>query len=143
VAKKGLLDVSPGAEAAQFAAGGDDAMTRNEKRHRIAPACLPNRPNCAGPSEPGGNLSIGRHLTGGNLTKAGPHSELEGSSLEIDGMIEGPKLAGEVSLEGGNGRDQGAAIFPELNGAVTFVEVSECAAERLPPEKLATADPLL
>jgi hypothetical protein len=143
VAKKGFLDVNPGAEPAQFAAGGDDAMTRNEERHRIAPACLPNRPNCPGPSQPAGNLSIGSHLTGGNLTKPGPNSELEGRSLKVHGIIEGPELAGEVSLEGGNGRGQGAAIFPELNRAVTFVELSECAAELLPPEKLAAADPPL
>ena len=107
-----------GGEAAQLAPGSDNAMTRNEERHRIAPARLTHRPSCPRPPEPGGNLSIGSHSTGRNLTKAGPHSELEGSSLEVDRMIEGAELTGEVSLERGNGRGQGAAVFLELNGSV-------------------------
>jgi hypothetical protein len=109
----------------------------------VAPARLTHRPSCLGPSEPDGNLSVGSHSTGRNPTKAGPHFELEGSSLEVDRMIEGGKVTGEVSLQPFNSRGQRATAFPELNLAMTVVDVSEYLAEFLPAEKLAAADPLL
>jgi len=143
VAKKGLLDIHSGGEAAKLAAGSDNAMTRDEERDRITSACLPDRPSCLGPSEPGGDFPVGGYVTRGNLPKASPDLELKGSSLKVHRMIERAKLTGEVSLESGSGRGQGAAIFPELKGAMIFVEVSKRAADLLALEKLAAADPLL
>jgi hypothetical protein len=143
MAKKGLFDMDSGGEAAKLAPGGDHAMTGDEERHRIAPAGLPHRPSRPGPSHPGGDFPVGGYLTGGDLPKASPDLELKGSSLEVHRMIEGAQLAGEVSLESGSGCSQGAAIFPELNGAMMLVEVSERPVELLPLEKLAAADPFL
>jgi len=143
VAKKGFLEMGPGGEAPQLAPGSDNAMTRNEERHRIVPARLTHRPSCPRPPEPSGDLPIGGRSTGGNLPKASPDLELKGRSLQVDRMIEGAELAGEVSIESGNGRGQGAAIFLDLDWAVMLVKVSECAARLLAFEKLATAEPVL
>jgi hypothetical protein len=142
VAKKGLFEGHSGGEAAELASGSNNSMTGNEKRHRIAPARLTHRPSCLGPSEPSGNLSIGNHSTGRNLPKASPDLELKGTSLEMDRMIEGVKGTREVLLQRANSRGQGATAFPELNRAMTVVEVSEYLAEFLSAEKLAAADPL-
>ena len=132
-----------GGKAAKLAPGSDNAMTRDEERHRITAASLPHRPSRPGPSEPGGDVPVGGYLTGGNLQKASPDLELKGSSLDVHRMVEGAKLTGEVSPESRNGRGQGTTIFPELNGAMMVVDVSESPAELLPLKKLAGADPLL
>lgn len=132
-----------GGEAAKLAPGSDNAMTRDEERHRITPASLPHRPSRPGPSEPGGDVPVGGYLTGGNLPKASRDLELKGSSLDVHRMVEGAELTGEVSLESRNGRGQGAIIFPELNGAMMVVDVSERPVELLPLKKLAAADSLL
>jgi hypothetical protein len=81
-------------------------------------------------------------VTGRNLPKASPDLELKGSSLEVHRMIEGAKLTGEVSLQRGNSRGQRATAFPEANGAMKVVEVSEYLVEFLRPEELAATDPL-
>lgn len=143
VAKKSFLDMAAGGEAPQLAPGSDNAMTRNEERHRIAAASLTHRPSCPRHPEPSGDLPIGGCLTGANLPKASPDPELKRCSLQVHRMIEGAKLAGEVSLEGENGRGHWAAIFLYVGRAVMLVKVSEYAGKLLSPEELATAEPLL
>jgi hypothetical protein len=142
VAKKGLFYMDSGAEAAKLAPGGDNSMTGNEERHQIAPARLTNRASCPRPPKPSGDLPISGYVTGRNLPKASPDLELKGSSLEVHRMIEGAKLTGEVSLQRGNSRGQRATAFPEANGAMKVVEVSEYLVEFLRPEELAATDPL-
>ena len=143
MAKKGLFDMDSGGEAAELAPGSDNAVTRDEERHRITPASLSHRPSRPGPSESGGDLPVGGYLTGGNLPKASRDLELKGSSLDVHRMTEVAELTGKVSLESRDGRGQGATIFPELNRVMTVVDVSERPAELLPLKKLAAADPLL
>jgi hypothetical protein len=68
---------------------------------------------------------------------------LKESSLQVERMIEGAKVTGEVSLQHFNSRGQSSTAFPELHGAMAVVDVSEYLADILPAEKLAAADPLL
>ena len=83
-------------KSAQAAAGGEDAMTRNQEGDGVGAAGAAHRPRRFGRAQRGSQTAIGFGLAGGDLAQGGPDFSLKGRSRR---EVQGRQFAGRAALQ--------------------------------------------